>query len=102
MTTDVIPPEPVEPKAYICDEFPFRSYDDDKARFDNCAIRIQTTPDSKLYIIIYPGSGRRGGSQATYDRLSKRTLQYLVNVRGLDPSRVQIVRGQDRPGAVTT
>jgi hypothetical protein len=102
LTTVVIPKEPEPPKAYICDEFPFKSYDDDKARLDNCSIRIQTTPDSKLYIIIYPASSRRGGAQATYDRLSKRTLQYLINVRGMDPGRVQIVRGMDRPGPVTT
>lgn len=96
--TEVVPEVvPEKPKAYICDEFPSKAPDDDKARLDNCAIAVQNLPDAMLYIIIHQGTDRAGKSRNTYDRVSKRAMQYLVNVRGIDPRKIQIVRGPDRP-----
>jgi len=95
MTTEVEKIIIREPEAFICDQFPSKSADDDKARFDNCAIQVQNIPDAQYYIIIYPQGGKN--ATATYNRLSKRTLQYVVNVRGIDPRRVQVVRGPDIP-----
>lgn len=84
-------PPPIKP--YTCDEFMAKSADDDKARFDNCAIQVQNTPDAQLYIIIYPGTDKLSTTRNTYDNLSKRTMDYLVKTRHVDPRRVTIVRG---------
>lgn len=92
------PPEIIPPKPFRCDEFPSKSADDDKARFDNCVIQVQGTPDAQLYVIIYPGTDK-SAMRNSYDRLSKRALDYMVNVRHFDPRRLQIVKGNSRPGA---
>lgn len=93
--TGVTPP-PVGPSAVLCDEFQSKAADDDKARLDNCVIQVQNTPDAQLYLIIYQGTDKISTTRNTYDKLSKRAMQYLVNVRGFDPRRIQIVRGPDR------
>lgn len=89
-------PEEEQPKAYRCDEFESKSNDDDKARFDNCVIQVQNLPDAQLYLIVNQGTDRAGQTRNSYDRLSKRALDYMVRVRRLDPRRLQIVRGTDR------
>ncbi len=61
-----------------------RAADDDKARFDNCAIQVQNIPDAEMYIVIYPGTDRASVTRNTYERLSKRTVDYLVKNRGVD------------------
>ncbi|MFZ1699301.1 MAG: hypothetical protein WBO10_16955 [Pyrinomonadaceae bacterium] len=95
--TDVIPIPPIEvPKPFRCDEFEAKAPDDDKARFDNCVIQAQNTPDAQLYVIIYPGTDRASVTRNTYDRLSKRALDYMVNTRGFDPRRISIVKGSQR------
>lgn len=85
--------KPPPPTSYTCDEFFSRSADDDKARFDNCAIRVQNIPDGQLYIIIYPGTDKLSVTRNTYERLSKRALDYLVKDRRVDPRRITIVKG---------
>ncbi len=89
-------PTPEPPKPFRCDEFVAKAPDDDKARFDNCVIQAQNTPDAQIYIIIYPGTDRVSRTRNTYDRLSKRALDYMVQTRGFDPRRIQIVRGSER------
>ena len=89
-------PEIVTPKPFRCDEFEAKAPDDDKARFDNCVIQAQNTPDAQLYIIIYPGTDRLSTTRNTYDRLSKRALDYMVKTRGFDPRRISIVKGSSR------
>jgi hypothetical protein len=93
-----IPPPPVieERKPFRCDEFEARTPDDAKARFDNCVIQAQNTPDSQLYIVIYPGTDRLSTSRNSYDRMSKLALDYLVKTRGWDPRRISIVKGSTR------
>lgn len=90
------PPPPVEPKPFRCDEFEAKAPDDDKARFDNCVIQAQNTPDAQIYVVIYPGTDRLSRTRNTYDRLSKRALDYMVKTRGFDPRRISIVRGSPR------
>src|SRR5215213_1532914 len=80
-------------EAFRCDEFESRAFDDDKARFDNCVLQLQSNPDAQLYIIIYQGTDKISMTRNTYDKLSKRTLDYLVKTRGFDPRRISIVRG---------
>ena len=85
-------PEPIR-----CDIFESRAFDDDKARFDNCVINLQSSPDAQLYIIVYQGTDRISRTRNTADKLSKRTLDYLVNTRGVDPRRISIVNWGERP-----
>ena len=85
-----------QPSAFLCDEFESKTFDDDKARLDNCAIQIQNNPDAQLYAIIYPGTDKVSTTRNTFEKLSKRTLDYLVKTRGIDPRRIQIVRGGTR------
>ena len=87
-------PPPIGP--VLCDEVVSKAPDDDKARLDNCMVQVQNAPDAQLYIIIYQGNDRVSQTRNSYDNLSKRAMQYLVNVRGIDPRRVTIVRGPDR------
>lgn len=95
--TFVTPEEkPEEPKPFRCDEFEARTPDDDKARFDNCVIQAQNTPDAQLYVIIYPGTDRVSKTRNTYERLSKRALDYMVKTRGFDPRRISFVKGGER------
>ncbi len=82
-----------EIKAFRCDEFESRAFDDDKARFDNCVLQLQGNPDAQLYIIIYQGTDKISMTRNTYDKLSKRTLDYLVKTRGVDPRRISIIKG---------
>lgn len=95
--TEVTPiPTPEPPKPFRCDEFEAKAADDDKARFDNCVIQAQNTPDAQLYVIIYPGTDKLSTTRNTYDKLSKRALDYMVKTRGFDPRRIQIVKGSTR------
>ena len=95
--TDVTKLPPVDPpKGFKCDEFASKSPDDDKGRLDNCVIQVQNTPDAQLYVIIYPGTDKISMTRNTYDRLSKRALDYMVKTRGLDPRRISIVKGGNR------
>lgn len=95
--TDVTPiPTPEVPKPFRCDEFESKSPDDDKARFDNCVIQAQNTPDAQLYVIVYPGTDRLSMTRNTYDRVSKRALDYMVKTRGFDPRRISMVKGSSR------
>lgn len=89
--------KPKVPEAVRCDVFESRAFDDDKARFDNCVIELQNRPDSQLYIIVYQGQDRLSTTTNTADKLSKRTLDYLVKTRGVDPRRISIVNWGTRP-----
>lgn len=89
-STDVLSPTPppVEPRKF--DEFPNLAFDDQKARLDNLAIQMQNEPNAQGYIIVYAGRNSRPG---TADRLGARARDYLVQQRGLDPSRFTVVNG---------
>ena len=80
-------------EAFRCDEFESIAFDDDKARFDNCVLQLQGNPDAQLYLIIYQGTDKISMTRNTYDKLSRRTLDYLVKTRGVDPRRISIVKG---------
>ena len=88
--TSVVPKKPPEIECKPFDQFPSVAFDDDKARFDNLAIELQNAPDSQAYIIIYAGRTSRVGQA---DALGKRTMDYLVNQRGVDARRVTIING---------
>jgi hypothetical protein len=89
-STDILTPAPppVEPRKF--DEFPNLAFDDQKARLDNLAIQMQNEPNAQGYIIVYAGRTSRPG---TAERLGARARDYLVQQRGLDPSRFTVVNG---------
>ncbi|HYE64392.1 MAG TPA: hypothetical protein VD966_02345 [Pyrinomonadaceae bacterium] len=89
-STNVIAPPlpPVGPRKF--DEFPSLAFDDLKARLDNLAIQLQNEPNAQGYIIVYSGRASRA-NQA--NRLGARARDYLVNQRGLNPSRLVIING---------
>lgn len=90
-----IPEKPIVPEKF--DEFDSVSFDDDKARLDNFVVQLQNKPDAQAYIIMYQGTDGVSVKQRNVEVLSKRTLDYLVKVRGLDPRRIWIVKGGTRP-----
>ncbi len=81
-------PPPPGPRKF--DEFESSSFDDDKARLDAFAIELQNNPDAQGYIIMYQGTDRASVRNRKVDVLSKRTLSYLVQARGIDPRRIVI------------
>jgi hypothetical protein len=86
-------PTPPPPGPFRCDEFPAKTHDEAKARFDNCVIQVQNTPDAQLYIIINPGTDRISTTRNTYPQLEKLTRDYIVNKLHFDPRRLVIVKG---------
>lgn len=89
------PPAPPTPEKF--DEFESLAFDDDKARLDAFAIELQNKPDAQGYIIMYQGTDRDSKRYKNVDKLSKRTLDYLVKVRGVDPRRIVITNWGTRP-----
>jgi hypothetical protein len=85
--TDItlIPPPP-DRKRF--DQLPLMAFDEDKARLDNFAIQLQGEPSATGYLIFY-GKGK----QAQADRFSKRSVDYLVQTRGIDRSRIVVING---------
>ncbi|MCA1634238.1 MAG: hypothetical protein LC802_11235, partial [Acidobacteria bacterium] len=70
------------------DEYGKIGHCDLSARLDNFAITLQNQPNTKGYLMIYLGEkdlpARRPGILA-------RAADYLVNSRGVDPDRLQVV-----------
>jgi hypothetical protein len=89
-STSIVVKKPPEVECKPFDQFQSVAFDDDKARLDNLAIGLQGAPDSQAYIIIYSGRTSRAGQA---DMLGKRTMDYLVNQRGVDARRITIVNG---------
>jgi hypothetical protein len=85
-----------KPERIRCDVFESTSFDDDKYRFDNCVIQLRNRPDAQLYIIIYQGSDRLSQRRTTADLVRRRTMDYLVRARGVDPRRIQVIMGGTR------
>jgi hypothetical protein len=84
-------PTPNLPKEF--DEFPSVAFDDDKARFDNLAIELQNSPGSTGYIIAYTGRRSRAGQ---VERMGQRAIDYLVNQRGINQTRLRFLPGGTR------
>jgi len=72
------------------DEYGDISFRDEKARLDNFAIQMLNQPDTKGYVIVYAG---RKATVAEALLRANRAKDYLVNVRGIDPQRVQAIDG---------
>ncbi len=92
----IVEAKPPLPGPRKFDEFPSRAFDDDKARLDAFAIELQNNPDSQGYIIMYQGTDKNSVKNRNVDILSKRTLDYLVKARGIDPRRIMITNWGSR------
>ena len=88
--TEVVKKTPPPPECKPFDQFQSVAFDDDKARFDNLAIELQGTPDAQAYIIVYAGRTSRPGQA---ERLGQRSMDYLVNQRGVDARRITVING---------
>ncbi|MEO6392822.1 MAG: hypothetical protein ABIP75_13320 [Pyrinomonadaceae bacterium] len=82
-----IPPPPDKRKF---DTSPLIAFDDEKARLDNFAIQLQTEPTTTGYLIVY--GGKQSGANSA-DRWATRSMDYLVNTRGIDRGRLVVVNG---------
>jgi len=89
-STSVTRKELPPPESRKFDEFPSIAFDDTKARLDNLAIELQNAPDVTAYIFVYAGRRSRAGQA---DALGRRAADYLVNSRGVDSRRINIVNG---------
>ncbi len=94
--TEVSRIEIVEPTAFICDEFEAKNHDQDKARFDNCAIQVQNTPNARMYVFIYEGTDKTSTTKNTFEKSSKFMLDYLVKNLHLDAGRIDIIKAGKR------
>jgi hypothetical protein len=82
----------VTPSPVRFDAFDSKTFDDDKAHFDNYVIQLQSIPNSQAYIVMYQGTNRASVTRGDVDKLSKRALDYLVKSRGFDPRLIQITK----------
>jgi len=89
-STEIVSKKPPVVECKPFDQFQSVAFDDTKARLDNLAIELQGSPGNQAYIIIYAGRTSRAGQA---DMLSRRTMDYLVNQRGVDAGRITIING---------
>ena len=75
------------------DEFPDIQRNDEKARLDNLVIEMQNDPSATAYVVIYPG---RGGKRGDVQHHASRIVDYMVNSRGIDQSRIVTLVGTAR------
>lgn len=70
------------------DEYGDILFSDEKARLDNFAITLENLPDHSAHLIVYAG---RKALVAEAQQRGNRARDYLVNVRGIESSRVTVV-----------
>ncbi|HSE19871.1 MAG TPA: hypothetical protein VLB46_22610 [Pyrinomonadaceae bacterium] len=77
----------------IFDDYLNISRNDEKARLDNFGIELQNDPTATGYVIVYPGrSSKRAEVQDQFGRV----IDYLVNSRQIDKSRLRTIEGPKR------
>jgi len=89
---------PIEEISKKFDEYYDIARNDEKARLDNYAIELQSDPSRPGYIIVYPA--RKAKSNEAQQR-AERISDYLINSRGIDPSRFTVKIGAARDGWLT-
>lgn len=76
---------PPVPGCAIFDQYNDLRFNDEKARLDNFAIQLQQQPDTTGYYAIW------GSCEGEGQRRADRAIDYLVNTRGIDASRLKTV-----------
>ena len=89
---------PIEEISKKFDEYYDIARNDEKARLDNYAIELQNEPGRQGYIIVYPA--RKAKSNDAQQR-AQRISDYLINSRGIDPSRFTVKIGAARDSWLT-
>lgn len=84
VTGEVKPP--IEEKV---DDFEARAFNDDKARLDDFAVKLQSDPGSTGVIVVHKGSKSRNRLEA--DIRANRSIDYLVNNRGISRDRLKAI-----------
>lgn len=89
-STEVVPVGPPPPKKVkkLIDQDAV-SFNDDKAQLDVFAIDLQNDPTATGVIVIYAGTKSRNRLEA--DIRANRSIQYLVNDRGISRNRLKAV-----------
>jgi hypothetical protein len=85
------PPPPRRPERF--DEFGDIARNDEKARLDSFAVRLQEDQTAQGYIIVY---GARKGRAGNALRRGEQQRAYLVSTRGIDASRIVVLDGGTR------
>ena len=75
------------------DEFPDIQRNDEKARLDNFVIELQNDPSATAYVVIYPGRRSKRGEVQHH---ASRIVDYMVNSRGIDETRIVTLVGSAR------
>jgi len=83
--TTQIKTKPTPPHKF--DEYGNIRFNDEKARLDNFAIQLQNEPSARGVIVGYGSCDAEGMTRAN------RAKDYLVNTRGIDASRIDVVDG---------
>ncbi len=81
---------PVRPKPSLphkFDEYGNIRFNDEKARLDNFAIQLQNEPSARGAIVGYGSCDAEGMTRAN------RAKDYLVNTRGIDAGRIDVIDG---------
>ena len=87
-TTPIKAP-PQKPRKF--DEYGNIRFNDEKARLDNFAIQLQNEPSARGAIVGYGSCDAEGQTRAN------RAKDYLVNTRGIDAGRIDVIDGGCRP-----
>jgi len=83
--TTAIKAPPALPRKF--DEYGNIRFNDEKARLDNFAIQLQNEPSARGVIVGYGSCDAEGTTRAN------RAKDYLVNTRGIDASRIDVIDG---------
>ena len=78
---------------FLFDEFGDIPSGDTKARLDNLAVTLSEDPTLQVHVVAY---GARTGPRGQALRRAQWIRDYLVNTRGLDPSRIVTLDGGHR------
>jgi hypothetical protein len=80
------------------DEYGVIRLADERPRLDNLAIQLQNEPGAKGYVIVYSARGSAASTAATRLNTAK---NHLVNIRGIESSRIITVNGGTQAVAKT-
>lgn len=99
VTINAPPPPPAPKTETLCSiDFgrdkrrPVRVDNEAKACLDEVALNLQRTPDAKAVLVGNSAPTERNGSKAAAER-AVNTKAYLVNEKGIDPSRIDVRTG---------
>lgn len=97
LTVNVTKPEPLPPSVLLFNSNDSRLDNADKAQLDDSALRAGQDPSSRVVVIAGADAGGRSGIA---QRRANRTRDYLVNEKGIDPSRVEVRTNGTTPNSV--